>query len=450
MEEKNLTYKTPALTDITLQSIMKEEMKKQVDDYLRKTIFKYTALVLQDFMPDARTSWNSFVDMTKEAYKEKGFQVLKELLSYINYSNIQTFSLKAGVDGAESADPIIRVFSSCVIDNLSFVPNDADKVSLANSAFQYIKGTLIPIAISSRFWKFRGFIDMLNINGGEFIDLSQCGMFECDKNGVFKAIRYNDEAPKYKHTSVGCLFGYSDLDTNEEMNILRAIEDDILLSSAFNLIRNESQPTISNERIFEEFKKVALRMNMDGQIEDMTYEILTDKEKNAVGDVCVRLSSLYRSNELLAHKKSFVSFFPEDDELVMSKGVSSEVSVSSNIDIFSETFMKSYDENVGETLLIAEGKMKIIHGLMEAICNMMSNVFSIDTRRRLRIVYDGDDTRLEGYITPYMSWGIYLKTSALITSQLNGHVASTGNPERKDEPFSVLLMSDIMVSPKNL
>lgn len=46
MEEKNLTYKTPALTDITLQSIMKEEMKKQVDDYLRKTIFKYTALVL--------------------------------------------------------------------------------------------------------------------------------------------------------------------------------------------------------------------------------------------------------------------------------------------------------------------------------------------------------------------------------------------------------------------
>lgn len=198
----------------------------------------------------------------------------------------------------------------------------------------------------------------------------------------------------------------------------------------------------------EEFKKVALRMNRDGQIEDMTYEILTDKEKNAVGDVCVRLSSLYKSNELLAHKKSFVSFFPEDDELVMSKDVLSEVSVPRNIDIFSETFMKSYDENVGETLLIAEGKMKIIHGLMEAICNMMSNVFSIDTRRRLRIVYDGDDTRLEGYITPYMSWEIYLKTSALITSQLKGHLASTGNPERKDEPFSVLLMSDIMVSPK--
>lgn len=77
MEEKNLSYKTPALTNITLQSIMKEEMKKQVDDYLRKTIFKYTALVLQDFMPDALTSWNSFVDMTNKAYKEKGFQVLK-------------------------------------------------------------------------------------------------------------------------------------------------------------------------------------------------------------------------------------------------------------------------------------------------------------------------------------------------------------------------------------
>ena len=128
MEEQNLSYKTPALTDITLQSIMKEEMKKQVDDYLRKTIFKYTALVLQDFMPDARTSWNSFVDMTKEAYKEKGFQVLKELLSYITYSNIQDFSLRAGIEGAESADPIIRKFSTCLIDELSYIPENADKL----------------------------------------------------------------------------------------------------------------------------------------------------------------------------------------------------------------------------------------------------------------------------------------------------------------------------------
>lgn len=395
-------------------------------------------------MPDARTSWNSFVDMTKEAYKEKGFQVLKELLSYINYSNIQTFSLKAGVDGAESADPIIMGFSSCVIDNLSFVPNDADKVSLANSAFQYIKGNLIPIAISSRFWKFRGFIDMLNINGGEFIDLSQCGMFECDKNGVFKAIRYNDEAPKYKHTSVGCLFGYSDLDTNEEMNVLRAIEDDILLSSAFNLIRNESQPTISNERVFEEFKKVALRMNKDGQIEDMTYEILTDKEKNAVGDVCVRLSSLYKSNELLAHKKSFVSFFPEDEELVMSKDVSSEVSVLSNIDIFSETLMKSYDENVGTTLLVAEGHMKIFHSLMESIYKMMSKVFGFDTSRKLMLANDGT---LEGCIAPYMSWVIRSSATALITSQPRGCAMCMGKPEKEDEPFSVLLISDIRVDP---
>lgn len=103
MEEKNLTYKSPSLTNITLQSIMKEEMKKQVDDYLRKTIFKYTALVLQDFMPDARTSWNSFVDVTKEAYKKHGFSVLKELLGRLSYSTIQSLSLKSGIDGVESA-----------------------------------------------------------------------------------------------------------------------------------------------------------------------------------------------------------------------------------------------------------------------------------------------------------------------------------------------------------
>lgn len=105
MEEKNLTYKSPTLTNITLQSIMKEEMKKQVDDYLRKTIFKYTALVLQDFMPDKRTSWNEFVDVTSKAYKKEGFKVLKELLGYITYANIQDFSLRAGIEGVDSVDP---------------------------------------------------------------------------------------------------------------------------------------------------------------------------------------------------------------------------------------------------------------------------------------------------------------------------------------------------------
>ena len=198
MEEKNLSYKTPALTNITLQSIMKEEMKKQVDDYLRKTIFKYTALVLQDFMPESKTSWNSFVDMTKEAYKEKGFQVLKELLSYITYANIQDFSLRAGVEGTESADPIIRKFSTCLIDELSYVPENADKLSLANSAFQYIKGTLLPIAISSRVCRYRSLVDPETASGGEYIKLSQYGMFDCDEDGIFKVVRYNDEAPKYK------------------------------------------------------------------------------------------------------------------------------------------------------------------------------------------------------------------------------------------------------------
>lgn len=444
MEEKNLTYKTPALTDITLQSIMKEEMKKQVDDYLRKTIFKYTALVLQDFMPDARTSWNSFVDMTKEAYKEKGFQVLKELLSYITYANIQDFSLRAGIEGAESADPIIRKFSTCLIDELSYIPEDADKLSLANSAFQYIKGTLLPIALSSRVCRYREIVDVEHSCGGDYIKLSQYGMFECDKNGIFKEIRYDNEVPKFKHTAIGCFLGESDVETNKEMNAIRRIEDIFFLNTAIMLARQDDRPISFNEKVFEEFKKNAWLRSRDSQIDEMTYEILTNDEKKAVKDVSVKVKSLRSVIDTLAHNKSLVSFFPEDEELVMSKDVSSEVSVLSNIEVFSETLMKSYDENAGVTLLIAEGHMKIIHSLMESICKMMSKVFGFDTSRHVIMTYDGEP---EGYIAPYMSWVIRSSATALITSQPRGCAMCMDKPMKEDEPFSVLLISDIRVDP---
>lgn len=444
MEEQNLTYKTPALTNITLQSIMKEEMKKQVDDYLRKTIFKYTALVLQDFMPDARTSWNSFVDMTKEAYKEKGFQVLKELLSYITYANIQDFSLRAGIEGAESADPIIRKFSTCLIDELSYIPEDVDKVSLANSAFQYIKGSLLPIALSSRVCRYRSIVDVENSSGGDYIKLSQYGMFECDENGFFKVVKYDDEAPKFKHTAIGCFLGESVVETNKEMNVIRRIEDIFFLNTAIMLARQEDRPISFNEKVFEEFKKSAWLRSRDSQIDEMTYEILTDDEKKAVKDVSVKVKSLRRVIDALAHNNSLISFFPEDEELIMSKGVSSEVSVLSNIDVFSETLMKSYDENVGTTLLIAEGHMKIIHSLMESIYKMMSKVFGFDTSRKLTLANDGT---LEGYIAPYMSWVIRSSATALITAQPRGCAMCMDKPMKEDEPFSVLLISYIRVDP---
>lgn len=444
MEEKNLTYKTPALTNITLQSIMKEEMKKQVDDYLRKTIFKYTALVLQDFMPDARTSWNSFVDMTKEAYKEKGFQVLKELLSYITYANIQDFSLRAGIEGAESADPIIRKFSTCLIDELSYIPENADKLSLANSAFQYIKGTLLPIALSSRVCRYREIVDVEHSGGGDYIKLSQYSMFDCDKDGIFKAVGYGDEAPKYKHTAIGCFLGESDVETNKEMSVVRNIEDRLFLNTALMIARKDISVDSFNECIFEEFRENAFLRDRDRRIAEITYEILKDDEKKAVEDVGVKINSLRRAIDTLAHNMSFVSFFPEDEELVMSKDVSSEVSVLSNIDIFSETLMKSYDENVGTTLLVAEGHMKIFHSLMESIYKMMSKVFGFDTSRKLMFANDGT---LEGCIAPYMSWVIRSSATALITSQPRGCAMCMGKPEKEDEPFSVLLISDIRVDP---
>lgn len=445
MEEKNLTYKSPTLTNITLQSIMKEEMKKQVDDYLRKTIFKYTALVLQDFMPDKRTSWNEFVDVTSKAYKKEGFKVLKELLSYITYANIQDFSLMAGIEGVDSADPLIRKFSTCLVDELSYIPKNADKVSLANSAFQYVKGTLLPIATSTRVCRYRSLVDPDTASGGEYITLSQYGMFDCDEDGVFKVVKYNDEAPKYKLTSIGCFLGERNVETNEEMNIIRRIEDYRLFDTASDLLYIERHPITSNEIIFEEFKKVALKMIKHGQIADMTYEILTDKEKEYVGDVRMKLNLFYKISDVLTHKKSFVSFFPEDDELVMSKGVSSEVSVSSNIDMFSETFMKAYDENVGETLFLAEGRMKIIHSLMEAIYKMMANVFLIvDARWRLIATNDGAH---DIYESPYLSWTIHSEVTALITEQPRGYAMSMGKPEKDDEPFSVLVISGIQVDP---
>ena len=442
MEEKNLSYKTLTLTNITLQSIMKDEMKKQVDDYLRKTIFKYTALVLQDFMPDARTSWNSFVDMTKEAYKEKGFQVLKELLSYITYANIQDFSLRAGIEGAESADPIIRKFSTCLIDELSYIPENADKLSLANSAFQYIKGTLLPIALSSRVCRLKPMVATETANGGDYIKLSQYDMFECDKDGIFKAVRYDDEAPKYKLTNIGCFLGESDLETNKEMGVLRKIEDRLFLNTALWFTTDYGKPITSKELVFEEFKKVALLRSRESHISEMTYEILTDDEKKALEEVCVKIKTLWRVIDALAHNNSLISFFPEDEELVMSKGVSSEVSVLSNIEVFSETLMKSYDENVGVTLLMAEGHMKIIHSLMESIYKMMSKVFGFDTRHHVVMTYDGEP---EGYIAPYMSWVIRSSITALITSQQRGCAMCMGRPEKEDEPFSVLLISDIRV-----
>ena len=444
MEEKNLTYKSPALTNITLQSILKEEMKKQVDDYLRKTIFKYTALVLQDFVPDARTSWNSFVDMTKEAYNGKGFQVLKELLSYITYANIQDFSLMAGIEGADSADPIIRKFSTCLIDELSYVPENADKLSLANSAFQYIKGTLLPIAISTRVCRYRSLVDPETASGGEYIDLLQYDMFDCDKDGVFKTIGYGDEAPKFKRTAIGCFLGENDVETNKEMDVLRRIDDRLFLDTAIRIARKEVKHISFNEYVFEEFRYAAWLRNRDSQIYEMTYEILTNDEKKAVKDVSVKVKSLWRIIDTLAHNKSFVSFFPEDEELVMSKGVSSEVYVLSNIDIFSETLMKSYDENVGTTLLVAEGHMKIIHSLMESIYKMMSKVFGFDTSRKLVMTNEGTT---EEYIAPYMSWVIRSSATALITSQPRGCSMCMGKPERNDEPFSVLLISDIRVDP---
>lgn len=444
MEEKNLTYKSPALTNITLQSIMKEEMKKQVDDYLRKTIFKYTALVLQDFMPDKRTSWNEFVDVTSKAYKKEGFKVLKELLSYITYANIQDFSLRAGIEGVESADPLIRKFSTCLVDELSYIPKDADKVSLANSAFQYIKGTLLPIATSTRVCRYRSLVDPETASGGEYITLSQYGMFDCDEDGIFKVVRYNDEAPKYKHTAIGCFLGESGVETNKEMNVLRRIEDIFFLNTAIMLARQEDRPISFNEKVFEEFKKNAWLRSRDSHIDEMTYEILTNDEKKAVKDVSVKVKSLRSVIDILAHNKSFVSFFPEDEELIMSKDVSSEVSVLSNIEVFSETLMKSYDENAGVTLLIAEGHMKIIHSLMESIYKMMSKVFGFDTSRHVIMTYDGEP---EGYIAPYMSWVIRSSATALITPQPRGCAMCMGKPERNDEPFSVLLISDIRVDP---
>lgn len=250
-------------------------------------------------------------------------------------------------------------------------------MSLANSAFQYVKDTLLPIATSTRVCRYRSLVDPDTASGGEYITLSQYGMFDCDEDGVFKVVKYNDEAPKYKLTSIGCFLGERNVETNEEMNIIRRIEDYRLFDTASDLLYIERHPITSNEIIFEEFKKVALKMIKHGQIADMTYEILTDKEKEYVGDVRMKLNLFYKISDGLTHKKSFVSFFPEDDELVMSKGVSSEVSVSSNIDMFSETFVKAYDENVGETLFLAEGRMKIIHSLMEAIYKMMANVFLI-------------------------------------------------------------------------
>lgn len=128
----------------------------------------------------------------------------------------------------------------------------------------------------------------------------------------------------------------------------------------------------------------------------------------------------------------------------MSKDVSSEVSVLSNIEVFSETLMKSYDENAGATLLIAEGHMKIIHSLMESIYKMMSKVFGFDTSRHVVMTYDGEP---EGYIAPYMSWVIRSSVTALITAQPRGCAMCMGKPEKEDEPFSVLLISDIRVDP---
>ena len=138
-------------------------------------------------------------------------------MSYITYANIQDFSLRAGIEGAESADPIIRKFSTCLIDELSYIPENADKLSLANSAFQYIKGTLLPIALSSRVCRYREIVAVEHSGGGDYIKLSQYGMFDCDKDGIFKEVGYGDEAPKYKHTAIGCFLGESDVETNKEM-----------------------------------------------------------------------------------------------------------------------------------------------------------------------------------------------------------------------------------------
>ena len=315
---------------------------------------------------------------------------------------------------------------------------------MANSAFQYVKGTLLPIATSTRVCRYRSLVDTDTASGGEYITLSQYGMFDCDKDGIFKAVGYGDEAPKYKHTAIGCFLGESDLETNKEMSVVRNIEDRLFLNTALMIARKDISVDSFNECIIEEFKDDAFLRDRDRSIAEITYEILKDDEKKAVEDVGVKINSLRRVIDTLAHNTSFVSFFPEDDELVMSKGVSSEVYVLSTIDIFSETLMKSYDENVGTTLLVAEGHMKIIHSLMESIYKMMSKVFGFDTSRKLTMANDGT---LEGYIAPYMSWVIRSSATALITSQPRGCSMCMGKPERNDEPFSVLLISDIRVDP---
>lgn len=269
-------------------------------------------------------------------------------------------------------------------------------------------------------------------------------MFECDKDGIFKAVKYGDEAPKYKYTAIGCFLGENDVETNKEMSVVRNIEDRLFLNTALMIARKDISVDSFNECIIEEFKENAFLRNSDRRIAEITYAILKDDEKKAVEDVGVKINSLRRIIDVLAHNKSLVSFFPEDEELIMSKDVSSEVSVLRNIEVFSETLMKSYDENVGTTLLVAEGHMKIIHSLMESIYKMMSKVFGFDTSRKLTLANDGT---LEGYIAPYMSWVIRSSATALITSQPRGCAMCMDKPMKEDEPFSVLVISDIRVDP---
>lgn len=441
MEEKNLSYKTPALTESTLQSIMKEEMKKQVDDYLRKTIFKYTALVLQDFMPDARTSWNSFVDMTKEAYKEKGFQVLKELLGRLSYNTIQSISLKSGIDGMESAEPIIRKVALCLIDDLSYIPKDADKLSLASSVAQYIKGTLIPTAISTRYYTFTDYIDQSVANKGEFIELTSVDMYDRNDEGAFCTIKLNGDIPKHKTTKVGCYLGWSETSKNHDMDSLRSLEDETFLTAVRTLVRGELGASTSPESVFSILKSYALEIGKEDHISEMSHEILTDTEKNLVKSVCNKLEAYKKISGSDICSFDWVSFFPEDDELVMSKDVSSEdVSVAHIIDLFSETFSKGYDANVGKTSFVAETNLTILYELMTSIHEVMSIVFRVSPRKKKSFNLNNR------YLSPIMSWAVETNVRVHISGSPTSYAF---HPSRvANDPFTLVIDSVVHYAPK--
>lgn len=441
MEEKNLTYKSPTLTNITLQSIMKEEMKKQVDDYLRKTIFKYTALVLQDFMPDARTSWNSFVDMTKEAYKKHGFSVLKELLGRLSYSTIQSLSLKSGIDGVESAEPIIRKVALCLIDDLSYIPKDADRLSLASSAAQYIKGTLIPIAISTRYYTFTDYIDPSVSNKGEFIELTSVDMYDRSDDGAFYTIKLNGDIPKNKTTKVGCYLGWSKTETNYDMSSLRSLEDETFLKSIKTLDREELGALILPESVFERLKGYALEIGNEPLISEISYEMLLDVEKGLVKSVCNKLEAYKKISGSDICSFDWVSFFPEDDELVMSKDVSSEdVSVAHIIDLFSETFSKGYDVNVGKTSFVAETHLTILYELMTSIHEVMSSVFRVSPRKKKSFNLNNR------YLSPIMSWAVETNVRVHISGSSTSCAFHPGRVA--NDPFTLVIDSVVHSTPK--